>query len=457
MRRILIANRGEIACRIIRTCRRLGIDTVAVHSPADAGALHVAMADAACPLPGDAAREGYANIAALLEAARATGADAVHPGYGFLAESAAFARALKEAGLVWIGPRPETIADMGDKNRARDLARAAGVPILPGSPAMAGGDAAMAPALAAGIGFPVIVKAVAGGGGIGMKRVDDPSALTEAVKTVQAHAGRLYGEPSVFIEKLIVRARHVEVQVFGFGDGEAIHLYERECSIQRRFQKVVEESPGPGLDPVRVSRMCDAAVALARQERYAGPGTVEFLYDDDTGDFYFLEMNTRIQVEHPVTERVTGLDLVEQQIRLASGDPLTELRAGPPPRRGHAIECRLYAEDPQRAFLPSPGTLEELVLPPESPRVRVDTGVRTGDRVSPFYDPMIAKIIAWGPTRPDACEALREALAGVRVAGVKSNIGLLRAILAHDAFSAGRTHTRFIDEHSQELLHAGRP
>ena len=454
MHRILIANRGEIACRIIRTCRRIGVESVAVHSPVDRNARHVALADAAHPLLGTAPRDSYANIEALIEAARATGADAVHPGYGFLSESADFARAVEAAGLTWIGPRPDTITDMGNKNRARDLAQAAGVPVLPGTPAIGAEADDRAAALAAEIGFPVIVKAAAGGGGIGMKRVDDPARLVAALETVRTHAARLYGDSSVFIEKLVVRARHVEVQVFGFGDGDAIHLYERECSIQRRFQKVVEESPGPHLDPVQVGRMCDAAVALARQERYGGPGTVEFLYDDDTGGFYFLEMNTRIQVEHPVTEMVTGLDLVEQQFRLAAGEALNDLRAGPPPRKGHAIECRLYAEDPQRAFLPSPGTLEALTLPAESPSIRIDTGVRTGDVVSPFYDPMIAKIIGWGPTRADAIRALRDALAEVQVTGVKTNAGLLRGILAHEAFSAGRLHTRFIDEHAPALLSA---
>lgn len=453
MRRILIANRGEIACRIIRTCRRMGIETVAIYSPADTGAMHVTLASSSWPLAGDAPREGYANIDAVIAAARATGADAVHPGYGFLAESAAFALAVEEAGMTWIGPRPQTITDMGNKNRARDLAEAAGVPVLPGSPAIEAGDVAIE-ALAQKIGFPVLVKAAAGGGGIGMKRVDDPSALLAAVETVQTHAARLYGDSSVFIEKLIPRARHVEIQVFGFGDGEAIHLYERECSIQRRYQKVLEESTGLHLDLRQLERMRDAAVAFAQRERYTGPGTVEFLYDDETGQFFFLEMNTRIQVEHAVTEMVTGVDLVELQIRLAAGEYLSELRRGPPPRQGHAIEGRLYAEDPQRSFIPSPGTLRQLILPPESSVLRIDTGVREADTVSPFYDPMIAKIIGFGATREEASQALGEGLAKVRVSGLKTNIDLLQALLKHEAFVAGRIHTGFLQEHIRELLSA---
>ena len=452
MRRILIANRGEIACRIIRSCRRMGLEAVAVHSPADAGALHTTLADRAMPLPGTAPRDSYANGGLLIAAALESGADAIHPGYGFLAENAAFARAVVAAGLTWIGPDPATIAAMGDKNRARALARAAGLPVLPGSPPIGPQDAGSVAALAEGLVFPVIVKAAAGGGGIGMRRVDDPAALAATVATVQAHAARLYGDPTVYIETLVTRARHVEVQVFGFGDGEAIHLFERDCSVQRRFQKVVEESPAPGVDPARLALMHDAAVALARRQRYGGPGTVEFLYDDDSGAFYFLEMNTRIQVEHPVTEMVTGLDLIEAQIRLAAGDPLDALRAGPPPRAGHAIEVRLYAEDPRRNFLPSPGTIGVLTLPAPSPDLRVETGVRAGDAVTPHYDPMIAKIIGCGRNRVEARATLTAALAGVAVSGVRSNLALLRAILDHPCFAAGLTHTRFLDDHMTELL-----
>ncbi|WP_218511667.1 acetyl/propionyl/methylcrotonyl-CoA carboxylase subunit alpha [Variovorax sp. dw_308] len=453
MRRILIANRGEIACRVMRTCERLGIETVAIYSPADASALHVALATSSIALPADAPREGYANAAVVIEAARKAGADAVHPGYGFLSENSAFARAVEAARMLWIGPRPDTIDDMGNKNRARDLAEAAGLPVLPGSAPIQAGDASFH-ARAGAIGYPVLVKAAAGGGGIGMKRVDVPSALAAAVENVQSHAARLYGDASVFIEKLVARARHVEIQVFGFGDGEAIHLYERECSIQRRYQKVMEESSGPNLDAGQLEKMRDAAVALARRERYTGPGTVEFLYDDETGAFYFLEMNTRIQVEHPVTEMVTGIDLIEQQIRLADGDALSDLRAGPPERAGHAIEARLYAEDPRRSYMPSPGTLTALVLPTQSDSVRVDTGVRQGDTVSPFYDPMIAKIIGRGRTRSDAIDALASGLAQVEVAGLKSNIELLRALLTNEAFVAGRIHTGFLQEHAKALLPA---
>ncbi|MDB5271577.1 MAG: putative acyl-coA carboxylase subunit [Hymenobacter sp.] len=451
MKRILIANRGEIACRVMRTCERLGIETVAIYSPADTGALHVSMATHSIALSADAPREGYANVSVVIEAARAAGADAVHPGYGFLSESSFFAQAVEAAGMVWIGPRPQTIEDMGNKNRARDLAEAAGVPVLPGSAPIRPGDASSA-ARALEIGYPVLVKAAAGGGGIGMKRVDEPANLAAAVESVQNHALRLFGDASVFIEKLISRARHIEIQVFGFGDGEAIHLYERECSIQRRYQKVLEESSGPNLDAKQLALMRDAAVALARREHYAGPGTVEFLYDDETASFYFLEMNTRIQVEHPVTEMVTGVDLIEQQIRLADGERLETLRNGCPQRTGHAIEGRLYAEDPRRSFMPSPGTLTELVLPISSTSVRVDTGVRQGDTVSPFYDPMIAKIIGYGATRVEATRALAEGLDQVRVSGLKSNIELLRALLTNEAFVAGRIHTGFLQEHAKVLL-----
>jgi acetyl/propionyl-CoA carboxylase alpha subunit len=457
MRRILIANRGEIACRIIRTCKRIGIETVAVYSPIDAQALHVQQADFARPLPGDAPRDGYANIAALLDAAYDAGADAVHPGYGFLAENPEFAEAVQSAGLVWIGPSPQTMRDMGNKNRARQLAESSGVPVLPGSEGITLAEAASAPDLALAVGFPLLVKASAGGGGIGMKRCDAPASLPAIVKTVQTHAERLYGNPLVFLEKLVARARHIEVQVFGFGDGNAIHLFGRECSIQRRYQKIVEESTGPNLDAHQLERMYDAAVSLVRQQRYSGAGTIEFLYDDQTHDFYFLEMNTRIQVEHPVTEMITGVDLVEMQIQLAAGTLPSCLRDVPIQRHGHSIECRLYAEDPTRSFLPSPGKLEDLILPQQSAQVRVETGVVAGDAVTPFYDPMIAKIICWGESRSEACEVMRSALEKTRVSGVKTNIALLKSIHSHDAFLSGNTHTRFIDEHLNELLMASEP
>jgi 3-methylcrotonyl-CoA carboxylase alpha subunit len=457
MRRILIANRGEIACRVIRTCKQMGIETVAVYSPIDAQALHVQQADFARPLPGDAPRDGYANIEALLTAARETQADAVHPGYGFLAEDPNFAEAVQSAGLVWIGPSPQTMRDMGNKNRARQLAEASGVPVLPGSGGITLEEAASAPDLALAVGFPLLVKASAGGGGIGMKRCDDPATLPAIIKTVQTHAERLYGNPLVFLEKLVARARHIEVQVFGFGDGHAIHLFGRECSIQRRYQKIIEESTGPNLDVHQLERMYEAAVSLVRQQRYSGAGTIEFLYDDQTHDFYFLEMNTRIQVEHPVTEMITGVDLVKMQIQLAAGTLQASSRDVSIQRHGHAIECRLYAEDPARSFLPSPGKLAELVLPQQSAQVRVETGVVAGDTVTPFYDPMIAKIICWGESRADACEVMRLALEETKVVGVKTNVALLRSILSHSAFLSGQTHTRFIDEYLKDLLMAAVP
>lgn len=457
MRRILIANRGEIACRVIRTCKQMGIETVAVYSPIDAQALHVQQADFAQPLPGVAPRDGYANIEALLTAARESQADAVHPGYGFLAEDPEFAEAVQSAGLVWIGPSPQTMRDMGNKNRARQLAEASGVPVLPGSGGITLAEASSAPDLALAVGFPLLVKASAGGGGIGMKRCDDPVSLPAIIKTVQTHAERLYGNPLVFLEKLVARARHIEVQVFGFGDGHAIHLFGRECSIQRRYQKIIEESTGPNLDVHQLERMYEAAVSLVRQQRYSGAGTIEFLYDDQTHDFYFLEMNTRIQVEHPVTEMITGVDLVKMQIQLAAGTLQPSSHGVPIQRHGHAIECRLYAEDPARSFLPSPGKLSELILPQQSAQVRVETGVVAGDTVTPFYDPMIAKIICWGESRADACEVMRLALEETKVVGVKTNVALLRSILSHSAFLSGQTHTRFIDEYLKDLLMAAVP
>jgi len=454
MRSILVANRGEIACRIIRTCRNLGIRAVALASPSDRDALHARTADAVVALPGDAPREGYANLEAVIAAARAARVDGIYPGYGFLSENAPFARAVEAAGLVWIGPNPATIADMGEKSRAKDLACRAGLPILPGSPVIVEADAPSVAAHGAQIGYPLLVKAVAGGGGMGMKRVDDPSGLAQAVASVQAHAGRLFANPAVFLEKLVSRARHVEIQVFGFGNGEAIHLYERECSIQRRYQKVLEESPAPNIPAGVLAEMAAAAVALARQERYSGPGTVEFLYDDDTARFYFLEMNTRIQVEHPVTEMITGCDLVEMQISLAFGDLSSVAGLARPERRGHAIEVRLYAEDPARNFLPNPGRLSHLSLPSPAPDVRIETGVSAGDVISPFYDPMIAKIICWGETRAHAIARLRSAIGEISVCGVKTNRVLLSDILSTSDFLDGDISTDFL---SSMLTSSGPP
>ena len=446
MEKVLIANRGEIACRIMRSCRALGLKTVAVFSEADAHALHVAEADEARPVGPAPARQSYLVAGNILGAARASGADAVHPGYGFLAENGSFARDVAAAGLTWIGPAPDSIDDMGDKERARLLARAAGVPILPGSTRFAPGDAAGLDEAAREVGFPLLVKAAAGGGGIGMRRVDKPEGLGKVVEATQALAGKSFGDGTVYLERLVSKARHVEIQVFGFGDGRAVHLFERDCSIQRRFQKIIEETPAPHLAPETRATMAAAAAALARQERYRGAGTVEFVVDAATGSFYFLEMNTRIQVEHPVTEMTTGLDLVGLQIRLARGDDLSFLTQAEVRQDGHSIECRLYAENPAMNFVPSPGPLKRFRLPPAGDGLRIDTGVREGDQISFHYDPMIAKIVSHGRDRDGAIARMLAALAEVEVEGVATNAGFLRRALDHPAFRAGDVHTGFAAE-----------
>jgi 3-methylcrotonyl-CoA carboxylase alpha subunit len=451
MKTVLIANRGEIACRIIRTCRSLGLRSVAVFAAADAGAMHVAMADAAAAIGPSPARESYLVADAILAAAAAHGADAIHPGYGFLSENAAFARRVQAAGLTWIGPAPETIAAMGDKERAREIARAAGVPVLPGSRRFAPGDLDGLAEAADAIGFPLLVKAAGGGGGIGMRRVDDAAALAELAAATQSMAQRGFGDGTIYLERCIPLGRHVEIQVFGFGDGTAVHLFERDCSLQRRFQKIVEESPAPGLpDPVR-AEMAAAAVRLCREQRYAGAGTIEFIVDAASFAFFFLEMNTRIQVEHPVTEMTTGIDLVAWQLRLAEG----ALAAVPQARidaQGHAIECRVYAENPARNFLPSPGTLAVFSLPPGGPDVRIDTGFRQGDTITPFYDPMIAKVICRGDTRPAAIARMLATLDAIAIEGLRCNLGFLRRVMRHPAFAAGAVSTDFVERHKAELV-----
>lgn len=450
--RILIANRGEIACRIIRSCRRRDLEVVAVHSQADAGAMHVEMADAAVEIGAGPAAESYLVADRIIEAAKRTGAGAIHPGYGFLSENESFAKAVIQAGLVWIGPRPETIAFMGDKDRARDLARKAGVPLAAGSRRFPQGQLDGLRESGTATGFPLLVKAANGGGGIGMRRVDDIEALEATARATQDLAQRAFGDGTVYLERFIPDARHIEVQIFGFGDGNAVHVYERDCSIQRRFQKIIEESRAPAVPDERLQAMFEAAVALARQERYAGAGTIEFIYDDSKGDFYFLEMNTRIQVEHPVTEMRTGLDLVGMQIDLALGMGLDVKGQGDIAASGHAIECRLYAERPEKGFLPSPGQLERFRLPPAAADLRIETGLREGDRVQHFYDPLIAKLVASGGDRDQAIERMRRALADTDVVGVQTNLAFLERILDHAAFREGRIHTRFIDTHHGELL-----
>ncbi|MGE3967440.1 MAG: acetyl/propionyl/methylcrotonyl-CoA carboxylase subunit alpha [Dongiaceae bacterium] len=452
MKKILIANRGEIACRIIASCRRLGIATVAVHSEADAKALHATLADAAVAIGPAPARQSYLVADTILKAARDSGADAIHPGYGFLAENPDFARRVTGAGLVWIGPTPESIEAMGDKERARAIAQAAGVPVLAGSRRFAVGATEGLEAAAQKVGFPLLVKAAAGGGGIGMRRVDAAEQLAGVVEATQALAAKSFGDGTIYLERLVERARHIEIQVFGFGDGRAVHMFERECSIQRRYQKILEESRAPNLPAAMLAAMAEAAVSLAATQRYRGAGTVEFIVDDDRDDFHFLEMNTRIQVEHPVTEMITGLDLVALQIRLAAGEPLAEIRQDAIEARGHAIEARIYAENPAKNFMPSPGPLTLFRLPPAGPSLRIDTGVREGDSISFHYDPMIAKMIAHGIDRATAIGRLLKALEATRIEGVSTNVAFLKRLVDHAAFRAGDCFTGFIPAHGAELL-----
>jgi 3-methylcrotonyl-CoA carboxylase alpha subunit len=451
LKRLLIANRGEIACRIAASARRHAIDSVAVYSEADANSLHVEVADSAVAIGPAPARESYLVIDKLLDAARSAGADAVHPGYGFLSENAQFARAVEAAGLIWVGPTPESIETMGDKDRARELAQAAGVPIAGGSRAISAESMDELTATAEQVGFPLLVKAAAGGGGIGMRRVDDPSKLADVVEATRSMAGKAFGNDSVFLERFIANARHIEVQVFGDGQGHAIHLGERDCSVQRRYQKVIEESPAPGLPAHVRERMCDAAVALTKAQRYRGAGTIEFIVDAESFEFFFLEMNTRIQVEHPVTELVTGTDLVGMQLTLARGD---ELPLEPVVFTGHAIECRLYAENPKKHFFPSPGPLTMLQFPTGLPGIRIDTGFRQGDEVSMHYDPMIAKLIAHGTDRPQALERMAHLLKNIELRGIATNLEFLHATLEHDAFKQGGVSTAFIDTYGKAIVKA---
>jgi len=455
IRTVLIANRGEIACRIIRTARRLGLRTIAVYSDADARAQHVALADEAHRIGPTPARESYLKIEAILEAVRRSDADAIHPGYGFLSENPVFAEACGTAGLTFIGPPAAAIRAMGSKSAAKDLMARARVPLVPGYHGADQEPATLA-RTAEEIGYPVLVKASAGGGGRGMRVVDDAKKLADALASARREAEAAFGDPRLLIEKYLARPRHIEMQVFADSHGSCIHLFERDCSIQRRYQKVVEEAPAPGMTPARRAAMGAAAVAAARAVGYVGAGTVEFIAPADSADaFYFMEMNTRLQVEHPVTEAITGLDLVEWQIRVADGEPLP-LTQDAVQVRGHAIEVRLYAEDPRRDFLPQPGRLEHVRFP-DGAGVRVDTGVRSGDVVPHAYDPMIAKLIAWGETRDAAIARLGRALAQTEIAGVRTNRALLAAVIDHPAFADAAIDTGFIGRHRAELLPAPQP
>jgi acetyl-CoA carboxylase biotin carboxylase subunit len=437
MRRVLVANRGEIAVRIIRAARDLGLEAVAVHSDADAEAPHVRMADQAVAIGPPPAGKSYLDIKAIVEAARTGDAEGVHPGYGFLAERAEFASAVEDAGLAFVGPKPEHIALMGDKARAREAAEAAGVPTIPGSDG-AVADADGAAAVADEIGYPVALKAAGGGGGRGIRIVHDADALHANYKTAAGEAASAFDDARVYVERFVTPARHVEVQVLGDGE-HAIHLYERECSLQRRRQKVVEESPAPGLADAVRSGLHEAAVALCTAIGYRSAGTVEFLVDAESGEFFFIEMNTRIQVEHPVTELVTGVDLVAEQLRIAAGEPL-RLRQDDVAPRGCALELRINAEDPANRFMPSPGPLDRVVLP-AGPWVRVDTWMEPGGEVAPFYDSLLGKLIVWADDRDTALARARRALAELEVEGVKTTAPLLATLLDEDWFAAGEFDT----------------
>ncbi len=446
MKKILIANRGEIAVRIIRACREMGVSPIAVYSECDRTALHVRYADEAYAIGPSAPRESYLRIDAMIDAARKSGADGVHPGYGFLAENEDFAAAVRDAGLTFIGPTPEAIAAMGSKTAARTAARRAGVPVVPGTedplPADAS-DAAIA-ASAAAVGYPLLVKAVAGGGGKGMRTVVDPGELAGAVRAARSEAGAAFGDAAVYLERRLTRPRHIEIQLLGDAHGTVVPFVERECSIQRRHQKVVEETPSLAVSPALRAAMSSAAAAVARTVGYTNAGTIEFLLDED-GRFYFLEMNARLQVEHPITEMVTGLDLVRWQIRIARGERLDLDPARLLQPNGHAIECRIYAEDPDNNFLPSPGRIQQLRVP-AGPGIRDDSGATAGLDVPIFYDPMISKLVAWAEDRPLAIARMRRALDEYLVTGIKTTVPFFAWLLAQPDFGAGRFHTSYLDE-----------
>ncbi|WP_163852196.1 acetyl-CoA carboxylase biotin carboxylase subunit [Pseudooceanicola aestuarii] len=444
MTRLLVANRGEIACRIIRAAHAVGIEAVAVHSEQDAQLPHVSMADQAVCIGPAAARQSYLDAEKLIRIAGETGCTLVHPGYGFLSENADFARRCVAAGLTFVGPSADHIALMGDKQNARDAAIASGVPVLPGTGRL-GTDEATLREQAAAIGYPLLVKATAGGGGHGMQRIDDPAALIGTIERTRDFAGRIFGDDSLYLERCLGTARHVEVQVFGFGRHGAVHLFERDCSLQRRHQKVVEEAPAPGLSPATRDAMTEAACNLARSIGYSGAGTVEYLYEPATGEFFFLEMNTRIQVEHPVTEVVTGQDLVAAQIRFAMAPDARPLPAQDALRLdGVAIEARVYAENPSKRFLPAPGRIDSLILP-RLADVDFHCGYATGNEVSVHYDPLVMKVVARGSDRAAARQTLVDALKRVEIQGLTTNLPFLIELLEHPDVVQAEYDTTFIE------------
>ena len=443
--KVLIANRGEIAVRVQQTLQGMGVATVAVYADPDASSPHAAMANMAYPLHGSSAEETYLNVDKLLAVAQNSGAEAVHPGYGFLSESPTFASACRDAGLVFIGPSPESMTALGDKVRSKDIAAQAGVPTPPSSPVYDGAVDDLQ-RLAGEWGFPVLVKAAAGGGGRGMRLVSEPAELSQALESASREARAAFGDSRVFLEQRIHNARHVEIQVLADAHGRVAHLLERECSIQRRNQKLIEETPSPAVSPELRTRMGEAATALARAAGYVNAGTVEFLLDPDTGAFYFLEVNTRLQVEHPITEAILGMDMVSWQVRIAVGEPLDFHQEDIRPS-GHAIECRIYAEDPYNGFLPSTGRLLRW-RPPSGPGLRLDSGVDEGYDVPIHYDALLAKLIAWGPDREASLSRMEGALRRFPVLGVTTNIPFLRRVITHPGFQSGAYGTAFLDDPS---------
>jgi acetyl-CoA carboxylase biotin carboxylase subunit len=440
LKKVLVANRGEIALRVIRACQELEIPSVAVYSDADEEALHVRHADEAIRIGPPPAGKSYLNVEALIEAAKETGAEGVHPGYGFLAENASFAAACRDAGLEFVGPPAEAIEKMGNKSAARRIALQANVPVVPGSEESVSEKEAVE--TAGEIGYPVMVKAAAGGGGRGIRVAENEEELRKAVGVARQEAEKAFGEGSLYLEKLLVGPRHVEVQVMGDREGNIIHLYDRECSMQRRRQKIIEEAPSPGITPEVREAMAEAAVRLAREVGYTSAGTVEFLVEGD--EFYFIEMNTRIQVEHPVTETLTGVDLVKEQLRVAGGEPLS-LKQEDVPFEGHAIEFRINAEDPEKDFMPSPGEISFLDVP-GGPGVRVDSAIYQGYKVPPFYDSLVGKLIVWALSREEAIKRARRALREYRLEGIKTTIPLHLRLLDEEAFHSGNYHTGYLEE-----------
>ncbi|MFQ5510421.1 MAG: acetyl/propionyl/methylcrotonyl-CoA carboxylase subunit alpha [Candidatus Krumholzibacteriia bacterium] len=450
-KKILIANRGEIGMRVMRSCKEMGIATVAVYSDCDRLALHVTYADESYHIGPSPSQDSYLAIDKIIATAKRSGADAIHPGYGFLAENAGLAEACDEAGIVFIGPPADAIRRMGDKLEARETMANSGVPVIPGSPKPIT-SVARAAAAAGELGFPVMIKAAAGGGGKGLRRVENPDDIRKAVEMTMGEAESAFGDKSVFVERYVERPKHIEVQVLADGTGKTVTLGERECSMQRRFQKVIEEAPSPSVTPQLRQRLSEAALKAARAVGYVGAGTVEFVMGGD-GTFYFLEMNTRLQVEHPVTELVYGLDLVKEQIRVAAGESL-ELEQDAIRMRGHALETRIYAEDPQANFLPSTGKIRQLVLP-QGPGVRNENGIYPGYEIPIYYDPLLGKLIVWAEDRPTAIRRARRALGEYQIDGVKTNVEFLLWALAEPAFVDGSYDTRHIEQHfAPDLLHA---